>query len=200
MTVLFWIFAVLAVTGAVATVTRRNPVVAVVCLVGTFFALSGIYATLYAHFLAAIQVLVYAGAIMVLFIFVVMLLGREETEPWWKPRRGVGTKLLGLATLGYLAARLGQVLWSVGAGSQAAPPAEFGTVGRFGKNLLGEYLFPFEAISVLLLVAIVGALVVASQHHRDQVEHDPTAAGEAVTGTGHAISLDAAPSAAKETV
>ncbi len=161
--ILFYAFAALSVVGAVATVTRTNPVVAVMCLVGTFFALAGVYVTLYAHFIAVIQVLVYAGAIMVLFIFVVMLLGREESEPWWK-QRGIATKVLGLGGIAYIGARLVGVLMHYP--HQAAEPAPaFGTVASIGKLLVTDYLFPFEAISVLLLVAIVGALVIASHHH-----------------------------------
>src|SRR5882672_5337544 len=77
----FWLLSALTVFFAVFTVTRRNPVTAVMSLVATFFCLAGIYATLSAHFLAILQVLVYAGAIMVLFIFVVMILNREEISP-----------------------------------------------------------------------------------------------------------------------
>ncbi len=161
--ILFYAFAAASVVGAVATVTRTNPVVAVMCLVGTFFALAGIYVTLYAHFIAVIQVLVYAGAIMVLFIFVVMLLGREESEPWWK-QRGIATKVLGLGAIAYIGARLVGVLMNY-PHQAAEPPPTFGTVASIGKLLVTDFLFPFEAISVLLLVAIVGALVIASHHH-----------------------------------
>jgi uncharacterized MnhB-related membrane protein len=77
----FWVLAAMTVFFAGFTITRRNPVTAVMSLVGTFFCLAGIYATLSAHFLAILQVLVYAGAIMVLFIFVVMILNREEVSP-----------------------------------------------------------------------------------------------------------------------
>src|SRR6185436_8549850 len=79
--VVFWLLAAATVFFALFTVTRRNPVTAVMSLVATFFCLAGIYATLSAHFLAILQVLVYAGAIMVLFIFVVMILNREEVSP-----------------------------------------------------------------------------------------------------------------------
>jgi NADH:ubiquinone oxidoreductase subunit 6 (subunit J) len=78
----FWIFAGLTIGGSLFVITRRNLISAVMGMVGTFFALAGLYAMLYAHFLAAIQVLVYAGAIMVLFVFVVMILNRPEDEPW----------------------------------------------------------------------------------------------------------------------
>ena len=95
--VIFAILAGAAVAGALFTVTRRNPVAAVMSLVATFFALAGIYATLSAHFLAVLQVLVYAGAIMVLFIFVVMILNREEVEP--VSFRGIITRALGVVHL-----------------------------------------------------------------------------------------------------
>src|SRR5260221_8832454 len=78
---LFWVLAVWVIGGALFTMTRRNPVTAVMSLVGTFFALAATYASLSAHFLAILQILVYAGAIMVLFIFVVMILNREEVTP-----------------------------------------------------------------------------------------------------------------------
>src|SRR6478752_6640183 len=78
--VIFWLLSAMTVFFAIFTITRRNPVTAVMSLVGTFFSLAAIYATLSAHFLAVLQVLVYAGAIMVLFIFVVMILNREDRK------------------------------------------------------------------------------------------------------------------------
>ncbi|MGZ3439394.1 MAG: NADH-quinone oxidoreductase subunit J family protein, partial [Polyangia bacterium] len=78
----WWIIAAFTVFGAVMTVTRRNNIAAVMSLVATFFGLAAMYAMLSAHFLAALQVLVYAGAIMTLFVFVIMVLNRDEAEPW----------------------------------------------------------------------------------------------------------------------
>jgi len=87
----FWLLAAWVTFFAVFTITRKNPVTAVMSLVATFFGLAGIYATLSAHFLAVLQVLVYAGAIMVLFIFVVMILNREEVTPLsFRPMRVLG--------------------------------------------------------------------------------------------------------------
>jgi NADH-quinone oxidoreductase subunit J len=179
--VLFWIFASLAVLGALATITRRNPVVAVVCLVGTFFALAVDFLLLYAQFLAVIQVMVYAGAIMVLFVFVVMVVSRAESEPLWRVT-GPVTKVLGLGAIVYLVVRG----WTALAGyrpTHVAPPSgDFGTTSGVGRVLLGDFLFPFEAISILLLVAVVGALVVARQHHdkaKDQwAEHAASPGGQ----------------------
>src|SRR5262245_43290699 len=104
--ILFWaILGPLVLGGALLTITRKNAVAAVMALVATFFGLAACFALLYAHFLAAVQVLVYAGAIMVLFIFVVMVLNRDESEPW--VFRGLVVKgLVGVGSIGYLAAKL----------------------------------------------------------------------------------------------
>jgi len=163
--VLFWIFAVITIGGGLATITRRNAVSAVMFLVGTFMGLSALYALLYAHFLAVIQVLVYAGAIMVLFVFVVMILNKEEEEPW--ALRGIVGKLLGGAALIYLVVRLVQVLWAAPARipEPATMPAGYGTTQAVAETLFSSYLFPFEAVSLVLLIAVVGALVLAHPAH-----------------------------------
>ncbi len=156
----FWVCAVIVLGGALFTITRRNTVTAVMSLVGTFFGLAALYTLLSAHFLAAIQVLVYAGAIMTLFVFVVMVLNREEADPW--AIRGFFTKvILGLAVTGYLTARVVIYLGRVPDGTKSLPPTEFGSVSQIGDLLFGGYLFPFEAVSLLLLVAVIGAVVVA---------------------------------------
>lgn len=188
-TFVFLLLSALAVGLALFTITRRNPVVAVMSLVGTFVALSGVYATLSAHFLAVMQVMVYAGAIMVLFIFVVMILNRDEISPvGW---RGVVSRSFGviatgwafafLTTLAVRAARLPEVsgralseaeLAALPLAQRLGIPAElpegFGTVGSVGRRLFTEYVFPFEAISVLLLIAIVGGLVVSRSARQEQ--------------------------------
>lgn len=156
----FYALAALVVAGALATVTRRNPLVGAVCLVGTLFALAGLYALLSAHFLAAIQIIVYAGAIMVLFVFVIMMLDRPELEEVGI-LRGFGAKLLGLAGTAALAWRLAAALARVGPPRSLPAPDDYGTVKAVGDLLLHDYVFPFEAISLVLLVAVVGAVVVA---------------------------------------
>jgi NADH-quinone oxidoreductase subunit J len=159
----FYVFLVLAAGAlglALFTITRRNAVMAVVGLVGSFFCLAGVYVLLYAHFLAVMQVLVYAGAILVLFVFVIMMLGRDESEPW--ALRSLFSKVIGgvaLFILGYVVLRL--VPTPALAAKGGAPPATFGTVGAFGDVLFKEYLFPFEAVSLLLLMAVIGAVVIA---------------------------------------
>ena len=102
----------MAVFGAIFVITRRNLITAVMGMVGTFFALAGLYVMLYAHFLAVIQILVYAGAIMVLFVFVVMILNRPVDDPW--ALTGLFGKGLAIVALGYLLFRIGSVLWGFG--------------------------------------------------------------------------------------
>lgn len=174
----FWLMAAASIAGSIFVITRRNMVTAVMGMVGTFFALAALYAMLYAHFLAAIQVLVYAGAIMVLFVFVVMVLNRPEQEPW--ALQGLAGKgLAGLALL-YLVYRLATVLWTVKdqphAAAQPITPGgfEFGSTKAVGKVLFTDYLFPFEAISIVLLVAVVGAIAIA----RPSVTAEPAAESE----------------------
>jgi NADH-quinone oxidoreductase subunit J len=134
-------------------------------LVATFFGLAAIYASLAAHFLAVLQVLVYAGAIMVLFIFVVMILNREEVAPLaLRPMR-----LLGVAAAAYLLAVFCSVV-SVGVPTDQVPgvvPETYGTMASIGDLLFRQFLYPFEAISLLLLVAIVGGVVVSRSHQKE---------------------------------
>ena len=189
---LFWILALATVGGALFVITRRNLVAAVMGMVGTFFALAALYAMLYAHFLAAIQVLVYAGAIMVLFVFVVMILNRPEDEPW--ALQGLfGKALAGVAIL-YMLVRVSGVLWDVKdtphavvAGPRpqmvdttrsgvlqtprqaAEREDDWGSTRAVGKALFRDYLFPFEAVSLVLLVAVVGGITL-SRPHREQGE------------------------------
>jgi NADH-quinone oxidoreductase subunit J len=179
----FYVFLVLAAGSlglAIFTITRRNAVMAVVGLVGCFFCLAGLYVLLYAHFLAVMQILVYAGAIMVLFVFVIMMLGREESEPW--ALRSLFTKVVGVAALfllGYVALRLVPTPALTGKGG--APPESFGTVSAFGDVLFKEYLFPFEAVSLLLLLAVIGAVVIARGRRAPQTE-GPPASGTSAEG------------------
>lgn len=168
------IFAILAgatVVFALLTITRRNPIAAVMSLVGTFFALAGLYATLSAHFLAVLQVLVYAGAIMVLFIFVVMILNRDEVEPVsWK---GIFTRALGVVASGFgilVAVRLVLLTRDTALleGPTAPLPPDYGTVAATGLTLFRDFVYPFEAISLLLLVAIVGGVMVSRSHRQEE--------------------------------
>jgi NADH-quinone oxidoreductase subunit J len=163
-TALFFIFAVAVLLAASAVIFLKNPVGSAMSLVACFFFLAGIYVLLWAHTIAAIQVLVYAGAIMVLFLFVIMLLNISDEGPLVQlsPSRVGGA----IASAGLFAA-LAWVLVKLPSGAslawQADPAqqATFGTINHLGSVLYTQWLFPFEAVSLLLLVAILGAVVVA---------------------------------------
>jgi NADH-quinone oxidoreductase subunit J len=170
--IFFWIIAAVVIGGALFTISRKNAVAAVMSLVAVFFGLAAFYALLSAHFLAALQVLVYAGAIMVLFIFVVMVLNRDETDR--VALSGVILKVFGAAAIGGLAAMVGRYLLQIQPEHPEAPPESFGTVADVGHLLFTDYLFAFEAVSVLLLIAVVAAVVVARAHkHESATPHAP---------------------------
>ncbi len=160
-TVVFYATAVIALASALVAVSHRNPVVNVLSLVVTFFCIAVNFALLGAAFLAAAQVLVYAGAILVLFLFVVMLLNAPELPPASEPRpfqRGAGLLLAVLTGLGALAV-------AATIHSAAPSPAMPSSVQDIGRALIGPYLFAFELVSVLLLAALVGALVLVKRKH-----------------------------------
>src|SRR3954451_8384785 len=163
--VIFSLLSAATLVGAVMTITRRNPVTAVMSLVFTFFGLAGLYATLDAHFLAVLQILIYAGAIMVLFIFVVMILNREEVAP--VALRGLGLRSLGVAAGIYLVIIFLRVVRVGTPTDLPVLPETFGTVASIGDILFRDFLYPFEAISLLLLVAVVGGVVVSRSHKKE---------------------------------
>lgn len=172
----FYAFAALAVISALATITRRNPVVAAVWLVATFFAVAVCYLLLSASFLAAIQILVYAGAIMVLFVFVIMVLdvderGRVEHR---RPSRVARIGYYGsiVITGGFLAFVLVGTLARqyLQPGVDMAGKPDFGSAESIGRVLFTDYLFAFEAVSLLLLAAVIGAVVVA-RNRREREKH-----------------------------
>lgn len=157
----FLVFAVLAVVFATVAVAHRNPVVNVLSLVMVFFALAAIYAIAGMDFLAAIQLIVYSGAVLVLFLFVIMLLNIRRVERLGSGRpiqavlgaaAAVGLGILIVAAL----ARLTPVAGAVVEGAGKA-----GTAVLIGHELMTTYLFPFELISVVLVAALVGALMLA---------------------------------------
>ncbi len=165
-TTAFWFFAALAVISAVFMVLKKNPVASVFSLIITFISVAGLYATLYAHFLAIIQILVYAGAIMVLFLFVVMLLDLRSEEFFFKVQKGAkaGGLILSallLAEVWYVASSAFVNYSSKGTATAEAITREGGNTALLGKLLFTEYLLPFELTSVLLLVAIIGAVLMS---------------------------------------
>jgi NADH-quinone oxidoreductase subunit J len=186
MALLFWAFAAATVGGALFVVSRRNLIAAVMGMVGSFLGISAVYMMLYAHFLSVIQMLVYAGAIMVLFVFVIMILNRPEDEPV-APSRRIGAAVAGVAIL-YLVGRLVLMLMKVQppnpAKAIAAPGItpeghEWGTVKAVGTDLFGAGLFPFEAISITRLVAVVGAIAIAKPLREDFLDQASLDAPEA---------------------
>jgi NADH-quinone oxidoreductase subunit J len=172
MMILFVIVALVMVAGAAAVVLARNPIHSAVALVFTLIATAGLFLSLSAPFLAVIQVIVYAGAIMVLFIFVIMLLNLRAGEGGEEHLHRIGLRQsLGIALAGLLLVQLGTlaVLFPGGAPRAALSACELetgagGLSQAVGILLYTKYLFPFEVASVLLLVAIVGAVALSRRH------------------------------------
>jgi NADH-quinone oxidoreductase subunit J len=160
--ILFLVFAIPLVATALGVLASRNPVYAAMNLVAAFFCMAGLYVLLTAHLIAFMQVLVYAGAVMVLFLFVIMLLslGDEHLVPGPSKR---AMQWVGVAGALAVAGVIATAIWRVGDGAAANVDGAFGTVKAVGRVLFTEYLLPFEATSLLLLVAIVGAVVVAKE-------------------------------------
>ncbi len=159
--IFFFVTAGVAVVSAILTVTRRNPVKSVLFLILNFFCLALLYLTLHAEFLAIIQILVYAGAIMVLFLFVIMLLnlGNDETL---RERSGPA-RIVGLSIALVVLVQLGMLLFRTEAAPGPPLPAGFGTAEKFGGSLFREYLVPFEMTSIMLLAALVGVIILAKK-------------------------------------
>jgi len=166
----FLLFAAVAVGAALEVVMQRNPLYSAIALVVTFAALAANYVLLKAQFIAAIQIIVYAGAIIVLFLFVIMLLNvrtEESRIDTFAPLRLVVwpslAVLFGAAFYVTKTSKLDSL-------AESAASAKVGTVETIGKALFTTYLLPFEAASVLIMMAIVGALVLAQRTHKLDLE------------------------------
>jgi NADH-quinone oxidoreductase subunit J len=160
-TILFIIFAGLAIGCAIAVVSQSNPLYSAISLIGVFLSLASLYVTLAAPFIAAVQVIVYAGAIMVLVIFVIMLLNVEHSEPRRRRLKFLLPVAIGMA--GILIAETAFILYSVHPKENilAGNTSDVGLTHSIGVGLFTGYLLPFEVTSVLLLMAIVGAMSLA---------------------------------------
>ena len=162
---MFYIFAAVAVVASLLVIAQHNPIYSVLLLIASFGALSGLYVLLDAPFVAVTQIIVYAGAIMVLFLFVVMLLNapHEETERDEKifPHRSSGAMRFGAVLAAALIVELVWALTKGGGETGAFPGASVSSVRTIGISLFTDYAFPFEVTSVLILVAMVGAVVLA---------------------------------------
>ena len=157
--VLFVAFALVALAGALTMVTARNPVYSAMGLLAAMFAMAVFYVMNDAHFVAAVQVLIYAGAVMTLFLFVIMLIGVDRSEdrteqiPFQRPiALGLGAVLLALVFVA------GRAAWVIGTGPGLAEP---GTIENISDQLFGTWLLPFEATVLLLTIAAVGTVSLA---------------------------------------
>jgi NADH-quinone oxidoreductase subunit J len=164
---LFYLFGAVAVIASLLVIAQRNPMYSVLLLITSFGALSGLYVLLDAPFVAVTQIIVYAGAIMVLFLFVVMLLNapHEDTEHDEKihPLRRPGPMRFGAVLAAALVVELLWALTRAGGDAGAFPEGAVISVREIGKSLFTEYAFPFEVTSILILVAMVGAVILAKR-------------------------------------
>jgi NADH-quinone oxidoreductase subunit J len=170
MLALFYLFAALAVGSAAMVITRRNAVHSALWLIVTFFAVAGLFILQRAEFLAAVQVLVYAGGIMVLFLFVIMLVNLEQTSGQFRsPLRLATAATVTALTVGGVAAVLAGAGPLSGVAFAEGPPISpmvregmlAGNLEAVGMQLLTTYLLPFELVSLVLMVAVIGAIVLA---------------------------------------
>jgi len=158
-TVLFILFGAIAVCGAIMVVTRKHPMASALYLILTLFAVAALFVLRQAHFLAAIQVIVYAGAVVVLFVFVIMLINVPENR--LPVERATTTRVLGVLAAGVLI--LESAVLARRFSMPRIPAAQVGTVEAVGRALFTDYLLAFEVTSVLLLAAVIGAIALAKK-------------------------------------
>ncbi len=158
----FSILSILTLFGALGTIMSKNPVHSVIYLIVTFFSISAHYILLNAQFLAAVNIIVYAGAIMVLFLFVIMFLNMREEAEEMKNTKTIAAAIITVALMGGVL-----IIFLRRAGKESVDKLNFnsqtGMVEVLGKSLYGEYILPFELISVLFLVAMAGAVMLAKR-------------------------------------
>lgn len=168
--IVFILMALAALAGAVTVVVARNPVHAAMGLLGTLFAVAVLYVVQLAHLIAVVQVIVYAGAVMTLFLFVIMLIGVDRSEVWEERlpyQRSLVGGLAGLIIL--LAAALtiwGDFVW-IPLATGAPPDPQLGTVQSVARPLFTDWVLAFEATALLLTIAAAGAVALAHYRRRD---------------------------------
>ena len=166
-TLSFFYFGSVIVLCALLVVALRNPVHSVIALLVMFFHIAGLFVTLHAEFLAAVQLIVYAGAILVLYLFVVMILNLQQDDSYQRQvKLGVGLGLLALAEVTAIIGKAGlpeEPVSGRAAAGEAAAAAVAGNTETIGKALYTTYLFPFEVASLILLVAMIGAIIMAKK-------------------------------------
>jgi NADH-quinone oxidoreductase subunit J len=167
---LFYLFGTIAVATSVLVIAQRNPIYSVLLLVASFGALAGLYVLLDAPFIAAIQIIIYAGAIMVLFLFVVMLLNAPHEETAYDERTHPLLRLGPMRVGAVLAVAFAvEIVWMLTRTAGANPSLAGATdtsVGAIGRALFTDYAFPFEVTSLVILVAMLGAVVLARREPR----------------------------------
>jgi NADH-quinone oxidoreductase subunit J len=156
---LFIVFGAIAVGGAIMVVTRRHPMASALYLILTLFAVAALFVLRQAHFLAAVQVIVYAGAVVVLFLFVIMLINVPEDK--LPVERVTGMRFLGIVVAGLLILESALVVRR--SGMTGTPTADSGSIEAVGRALFTDYLLAFELTSVLLLAAVIGAIAMAKK-------------------------------------
>src|SRR3954470_7092266 len=165
-TILFYVFALLVLGGGVLTITRRNAVHSAISLIVSLLGVAGLYLLQHAEFLFAVQIVLYIGGIMVLFLFVIMLVNLDQAA---KERQFNKQWLIGLVAAGLVGAQIGWFVYkgkdAFAIASTAMPGASAGegNTEEIARTLFSEYLLPFELVSVLLLVAVVGSVVMAKK-------------------------------------
>lgn len=166
-TLLFYIFAAMTLVGAVLTITRRNAVHSAISLIVSLLGVAGLYLMQQAEFLFAVQIVLYVGGIMVLFLFVIMLVNLDEAA---KEKQFNGQWIVGLAAVAAVAAELAYFFYKGGpnafhieSAAAAAAPDALGNTEVIAQSLFSDYLLPFEIASLLLLVAVVGSVVMAKK-------------------------------------
>ncbi|HEX9252699.1 MAG TPA: NADH-quinone oxidoreductase subunit J [Ignavibacteriaceae bacterium] len=163
--ILFFVFGFIAAVTAVILITRSNPVISALFLVLNFASLAGLYLTLNAQFIAVTQIIVYAGAIMVLFLFVLMLLRPENEKKFLELNPKI--KIFALSVAFILFAQLAYIIFFAEPSKNISPnlakSVESGTIEAIGRQLFTNYIVPFEAAGFLLLAATIGALVLAKK-------------------------------------
>lgn len=158
-TVLFILFGAVAVCGAIMVVTRKHPMASALYLILTLFAVAALFVLRQAHFLAAVQVIVYAGAVVVLFVFVIMLINVPTIR--LPVERATTIRVLGVLAAGLFI--LESAVLARRYSMPIGPAAEVGTVEAVGRALFTDYLLAFEITSVLLLAAVIGAIALAKR-------------------------------------
>lgn len=161
--VIFFVLASIAVLGAISLIVQRHPIHSALSLIVVMVALAGLYLLMGAEFVAAVQIIVYGGAIMVLFVFVIMLLnaGEEERTNFSKLATYAGIPLA-VAVAGFIAAAIAR---SSGALTAPAPSGALTSTKTLSMLLFSEFVYPFELTSFLILVAILGAIVLAQREN-----------------------------------